>query len=98
MKRLTPLAFLVVLAGIGWACAFAAIGLGLFAGTKDIAPIAIVFALFGFAGGAASTTLRIAFERTLPLDIAARLRGRAADDDADAAPATVSPGASAFGA
>ncbi|WP_284614456.1 hypothetical protein [Aquabacterium humicola] len=98
MKRLTPLAFLIVLAGSGWACAFAAIGLGLFAGVQDIAAIAIVFAVFGFAGGAASTALRIAFEHALPLDIAAKLRGRVVDDDADSAPATVSPGASAFGA
>ncbi|NRF68264.1 hypothetical protein HLB44_14825 [Aquincola sp. S2] len=100
MNRLTPHAFLVVLAGIGWACAFAAVGLGLFADVPDHAPIAIVFGAFGFVGGAASTALRIAFEHHLPIELAARLRGRggeAADADGSA-PATVSPAPSAFGA
>lgn len=96
MNRLTPHAFLVALAGLGWACAFAAIGLGLFREVRDVTPVALVFGLFGFAGGAASTALRLAFEHHLPLDLAARLRGRPAGDEDAAAGQGAAP-ASAFG-
>ena len=96
MNRLTPHVFLVVLAGLGWACAFAAIGLGLFRHVEDVGSIGFVFGAFGFLGGAASTWLRLAFEHHLPLDLAARLRGRAAQAEEDSAPPAVAS-VSAFG-
>jgi len=99
MNRLTPHVFLVVLAGLGWACAFAAIGLGLFREVDDLGSIGLVFGAFGFLGGAASTWLRLAFEHHLPLDLAARLRGRAGEageGSGDSAPPVAAP-VSAFG-
>lgn len=96
MKRLTPYAFLIVLAGLGWAAAFAAIGIGLFARVTDFVPVAFVFGLFGFIGGAAATGLRLAFEHQMPLDLAAQLRGPA--EATESVPETASPAASAFGA
>lgn len=74
MNRLPTLAFLIVLAGIGWACAFGAIGFGVFARVPDNAALAAVFAGFGFAAGAACTVMRLAFEEQLPRDLVARLR------------------------
>jgi hypothetical protein len=96
MNRSTPLMFLVALAGLGWACAFAAIGLGLFPHADALLSIGLVFGAFGFIGGAASTALRLAFEHHLPLDLAARLRGRGAGAVDDALPGATAP-ASAFG-
>jgi hypothetical protein len=96
MNRATPHIFLVVLAGLGWACAFAAIGLGLFRQVEDVASIGLVFGTFGFLGGAASTWLRLAFEHHLPLDLAARLRGRTADAGDESVPPRAAP-VSAFG-
>jgi hypothetical protein len=96
MNRATPHIFLVVLAGLGWACAFAAIGLGLFRQVEDVISICLVFGTFGFLGGAASTWLRLAFEHHLPLDLAARLRGRTADAGDESVPARAAP-ISAFG-
>ena len=96
MNRVAPHVFLVVLAGLGWACAFAAVGLGLFRQVEDVASIGLVFGAFGFLGGAASTWLRLAFEHHLPLDLAARLRGRLVDAGEDSVPPVASP-VSAFG-
>jgi hypothetical protein len=96
MNRVTPHVFLVVLAGLGWACAFAAIGLGLFRHAEDMVPVGLVFGTFGFLGGAASTWLRLAFERHLPLELAARLRGRLAEGDDESVPPVAAP-VSAFG-
>lgn len=97
MKRVTPHVFLVVLAGLGWACAFAAIGLGLFRHVEDLASVGLVFGAFGFLGGAASTWLRLAFEHHLPLDLAARLRGRLAEPGDESVPSAAAAPVSAFG-
>lgn len=97
MNRVTPHVFLVVLAGLGWACAFAAIGLGLFRHVEDVASTGLVFGTFGFLGGAASTWLRLAFEHHLPLDLAARLRGRLVDAGEDDSVPPVAAPVSAFG-
>lgn len=96
MNRVTPHVFLVVLAGLGWACAFAAIGLGLFRHVEDVASVGLVFGTFGFLGGAASTWLRLAFEHHLPLELAARLRGRLAEAGDESVPPVATP-ISAFG-
>jgi hypothetical protein len=96
MNRATPHVFLVVLAGLGWACAFAAIGLGLFRQVEEVASIGVIFGTFGFLGGAASTGLRLAFEHHLPLDLAARLRGHAAEAAEESMP-PVGASISAFG-
>jgi hypothetical protein len=96
MNRATPHIFLVVLAGLGWACAFAAIGLGLFRQVDDVMSIGLVFGSFGFLGGAASTWLRLAFEHHLPLDLAARLRGHRAEASDESVPPLAAP-ISAFG-
>jgi hypothetical protein len=96
MNRAIPHIFLVVLAGLGWACAFGAIGLGLFRQVQDVTSIALVFGSFGFLGGAASTWLRLAFEHHLPLDLAARLRGRTAEAVDESVPPLAAP-VSAFG-
>lgn len=97
MNRASTLVFLVVLAGIGWACAFGAIGYGVFARVPDNAPLAAVFAAFGFVAGAACTVLRLAFEEQLPRDLVARLRGPVVDAGQEPA-ARAEPLASAFGA
>jgi hypothetical protein len=96
MNRVSPYLFLVVLAGLGWACAFAALGLALFRDAPDLLPFGLVFGLFGFLGGAASTWLRLAFELHLPLDLSARLRGRAGESADEAGPPLGAP-VSAFG-
>lgn len=99
MKRLSTLLPLVVLAGLGWACAFAAVGLALFAGVPDNGPLALLFAAFGFAAGAVCTVLRLLFERQLPMDLASSLRRARAVDEAPArtdTPSSARP--SAFGA
>ena len=88
MNRLSTLLTLIALAGIGWACAFAVIGFGLFARVPDNGPLAAVFGAFGFVAGAGCTVLRLAFEQQLPRDLVAGLRRPAhADEPADAAPA-----------
>lgn len=90
MNRLSTLVTLVVLAGIGWACAFGAIGFGLYAHVPDNAPLAAVFGAFGFVAGAACAVLRLAFEQQLPRDLVAGLRrGPEADAAGQAAPASV---------
>ncbi|MBI3368530.1 MAG: hypothetical protein HY021_08835 [Burkholderiales bacterium] len=65
---------LLLLAGAGWGCAFAAIGLGLFAGVPAYRSVAIVFASFGFAAGAGLAGLRLWLEARLPTDLAVALR------------------------
>lgn len=99
MNRLTTSLPLVALAGVGWACAFAVVGLGAFAGRPDNHLAGIVFAAFGFAAGACCTALRLAFEMNLPMELAASLRSGPADaaDTPMAEPAAGAP-ASAFGA
>lgn len=98
MKRLSILLPLVVLAGLGWACAFAAIGLALFAGVPDNGPLALIFAVSGFAAGAVCTVLRLLFERQLPMDLASSLRRSAPADAASARPDAHPPARpSAFG-
>ncbi|HSW05569.1 hypothetical protein [Aquabacterium sp.] len=96
MNRLSTLVTLIALAGIGWACAFAVIGLALFARVPDNGPLAVVFGAFGFVAGAACTVLRLAFEQQLPRELVAGLRRPAqASEAADAAPGAR---ASVFGA
>lgn len=96
MNRLSTLVFLIVLAGIGWACAFAAIGFGIHARVPDNGPLASVFGAFGFVAGAACTVVRLAFEQQLPKELVASLRaGGEPRREADAAPAA---SASVFGA
>ncbi|MBI5258472.1 MAG: hypothetical protein HY855_18340 [Burkholderiales bacterium] len=98
MNRLTTSLLLVALAGVGWACAFAVVGLGAFAGRPDNHLAGIVFAAFGFAAGAACAALRLAFEHQLPMDLAASLRRTAEPSDATSAEPASSATASAFGA
>lgn len=81
MNRLSTLVTLIVLAGIGWACAFAVIGFSIFARVPDNAPLAAVFGAFGFVAGAACTVLRLAFEQQLPMDVAASLRRPVSGDE-----------------
>jgi hypothetical protein len=81
MKRLSTLVTLIVLAGIGWACAFAVIGFSIFARVPDNAPLAVVFGAFGFVAGAACTAMRLVIEQQLPMDVAAALRRPAAGDE-----------------
>ena len=59
MNRLSTLVTLIVLAGIGWACAFAVIGFSIFARVPDNTPLALVFGAFGFVAGAACTAMRL---------------------------------------
>lgn len=84
MKRLSTLLPLVVLAGLGWACAFAAVGLALFAGVPDNGPLALIFAAFGFAAGAVCTVMRLVVERQLPMDLASSLRRSPSTDELSA--------------
>lgn len=65
---------LLLLAGAGWGCAFAAIGLGLFAGVPAHRGIAVVFGAFGFAAGTGLAGLRLWLEARLPNDLAIALR------------------------
>lgn len=96
MNRLSTLVFLIVLAGIGWACAFAVIGFGIHARVPQNGPLALVFAGFGFVAGAACTVVRLGFEQQLPKDLVAGLRSAAEPQrEADALPAAA---ASVFGA
>lgn len=81
MNRLSTLVTLIVLAGIGWACAFAVIGFSIFARVPDNSPLAAVFGVFGFIAGASCTVLRLAFEQQLPMDVTASLRRPAAGDE-----------------
>jgi len=93
MNRLSTLVTLIVLSGIGWACAFAVIGFGLFAQVPDNVPLAALFAGFGFVAGAACTVLRLVFEQQLPMDVAAglgwRLRAAESADAGAGAPLSV---------
>lgn len=93
MNRLSTLVTLIVLAGIGWACAFAVIGFSIFARVPDNGPLAAVFGAFGFVAGAACTALRLAVEQQLPMDVAAALRRPKAGEESLQA-----DGLSAFGA
>ncbi len=96
MNRPSTLVFLIVLAGIGWACAFAVIGFGIHARVPDNGPLAAVFACFGFVAGTAATVVRLAFEQQLPKDLVAGLRGRSGPHpEPESAPAAA---ASVFGA
>lgn len=94
MNRLSTCVTLIVLAGIGWACAFGVIGLGLYAGATGMGPVLAVFGSFGFLAGAACTVMRLAFEQQLPMDLAASLRRAPDASPAEPAPTAVS----AFGA
>jgi hypothetical protein len=97
MNRLSTLLTLVVLAGIGWACAFGVVGLGLFAHVKDNTPLAMVFGAFGFVAGAACAVLRLAFEHQLPMDLVAGLRRGPEAEATSEQPAAAAP-VSVFGA
>ena len=80
MERRTTLGLLLLLAGSGWACAFAVAGLSLFAGAPDHGTVAALFAAFGFGAGVACAALRLALEQRLPQDLAAALHPAAAAD------------------
>lgn len=95
MNRLPTLLTLVTLAGIGWACAFAVIGFGIFAQVPDNTPLAAVFGGFGFVAGAACTVLRLVLEQQLPRELVASLRRPA--EAGDAAETSSGAAASAFG-
>lgn len=90
MNRLSTCVTLIVLAGIGWACAFGVIGLGLYAGATAMATVLAVFGSFGFVAGAACTLVRLAFEQQLPMDLAASLRRAPDAPPGEAPPAAVS--------
>lgn len=65
---------LILLAGLGWGCGFAIVGLGIFRGVPDNHAAAAVFALYGFTAGAALATLRLAMAQRLPQMLARGLR------------------------
>jgi len=66
MARIDSSTGLVMLAGLGWACAFAAVAMA-WPGTGDDAMVrSAVFAGFGGLGGAVSTWLRLRFDPPRP--------------------------------
>ncbi len=68
---------LLMLAGLGWACAYALIGLLLFKGVPDNQALAIIFAELGFGAGVLVASLRLALEQQLPQSLASGLRAQA---------------------
>lgn len=86
---------LLLLAGIGWACGFALIGLALFKGYSDGHAAAAVFGGFGFAAGLLLAGLRLAMADQLPRLLSNSLR----QDKVSKAPEALDPAhASVFGA
>lgn len=86
---------LLLLAGIGWACGFALIGLAVFKGLPEDHAAAAVFGGFGFVAGLLLAALRLAMAQQLP-----RLLSRSLRQDQAAPPVeALDPAhASAFGA
>lgn len=62
MTRIDSSTGLVMLAGLGWACAFAAIAIAWPGASDDAMARSVVFAVFGGLGGAVSTWLRLRFD------------------------------------
>lgn len=75
---------LTMLAGIGWACAFALLGLAAFRGAPGNGWHASVFAAFGFGSGAGLAALRMAIEWRLPSSLMTGWRMRQAREAAEA--------------
>ena len=65
---------LVLLAAIGWGCAFALVGLVLFKGLPGAFPQTFVFAAFGMAAGGLLAGLRLVWEQQLPRSLTLGLR------------------------
>ncbi len=86
---------LLLLAGIGWACGFALIGLAIFKGVAEDNAAAAVFGGFGFVAGLVLAGLRLAMADQLPRLLSRSLRQEKASPPADALDPTR---ASAFGA
>lgn len=75
---------LTMLAGIGWACAFALVGFAMYLGVSGNGWHASVFAAFGFGAGAGLAALRMAIEWRLPASLMTGWRARQAREAAEA--------------
>jgi len=74
---------LTMLAGIGWACAFALVGFAMYRGVPGNGWHASVFAAFGFGAGAGLAALRMAIEWRLPASLMTGWRARQAREAAE---------------